>query len=283
MTLEKLLEGQKIVEPDNVRSRPTWVRGEVRIDGDEIVLDGSTAERYAIPGSEHGATLLFDLGALGKLGEMIDVGEDSDTRLINAVRLTDTGRALEFGRAHGLLWHGPRQVGKGEVRESLRKWLFAGLDVSINLATYASIRRSQEEDSAEAVRSYLRAQRDGGFFKRIAMPDDDDDLLEWASIQLAERISRGMAGGAPTLTAACSLSRDGVKVGGAGDFRFGYEPDSLKGAANYQLARLISRKKLVRECAECGEMFLPTDPRQREHRRCGNRKRKREERKARRT
>ena len=255
-----------------------WVRGRARIDGDDIVLYGGTAEPYEIPRLEHGASLLFDLGGLGKLGEIVDSGEDSKTRLIDAVRLKDTGRALEFVEAHGLLWHGPRQVGKGEVRESLRKWLFAGLDVSINLATYASIRRSQEEDSAEAVRSYLRAQRDGGFFKRIAMPDDDDDLLEWASIQLAERISRGMAGGAPTLTAACSLSRDGVKVGGAGDFRFGYEPNSLIGAANYQLALLVSRKKLVRECAECGEMFLPTDPRQREHKKCGDRRRKRESR-----
>jgi hypothetical protein len=255
-----------------------WVRGRARIDGDDIVLYGGTAEPYEIPRLEHGASLLFDLGGLGKLGEIVDSGEDSKTRLIDAVRLKDTGRALEFVEAHGLLWHGPRQVGKGEVRESLRKWFLAGLDMSINIATYSNIRLSQEEDSAEPVRSYLRALRDAGFFKLIALPDDDNDLLEWASIQLAERISRGMVGGSPTLSAASGLSRDGVKVGGAGDFRFGYEPSSLIGAANYQLALLVSRKKLVRECAECGEMFLPTDPRQREHKKCGNRRRKRESR-----
>src|SRR5215204_1414950 len=128
--------------------------------------------------------------------------------------------------------------------------------MSINIATYSNIRLSQERDSTEPVRSYLRALRDAEFFKRIAMPDDDNDLLEWASIQLAERISRGMVGGSPTLSAACGLSRDGVKVGRAGDFRFGYEPSSLIGAANYQLGVLVSRKKLVRECAECGRCFF---------------------------
>jgi hypothetical protein len=80
-----------------------WVRGEARIDGDDIVLYGGTAERYAIPRLEHGASLLIDLGGLSKLGEMVDGGEDSKTRLIEAVRLKDTGRALEFVEAHGLL------------------------------------------------------------------------------------------------------------------------------------------------------------------------------------
>ena len=222
--------------------------------------------------------MLFDLGGLGKLGEIIDSGEDPKTRLINDVRLKDTGRALEFVEAHGLLWHGPRQVGKGEVRESLRDWFVAGLSIAISTATYLNIRRSQEEGLAEPVRSYLRAQRDAGFFKRIAMPDDDNELLEWASMQLAENISRGMTDCTPTLLAACGLLKDGKPVGSVGDFRFGYNPGSLVGAANYQLAGLISRKVPVRECEECGEMFIPTDPRHRYHPRCGNRKRQRESR-----
>jgi hypothetical protein len=63
----------------------------------------------------------------------------------------------------------------------------------------------------------------------------------------------------------------------AGDFRFVNDPGSLVGAASYQLALLVSRKKLIRECEECGEMEIPEDPRWRYHTKCGNRKRKREE------
>jgi hypothetical protein len=110
------------------------------------------------------------------------------------------------------------------------------------------------------------------------LPDADNDLLEHASIQLAERISRGMADCTPTFFAACGLLRDGGKVGGAGDFRFVNDPGSLVGAANYQLALFVSRKKVVRECEECGEMLVPEDPRQRYHPRCGARKRQRESR-----
>ena len=85
---------------------------------------------------------------------------------------------------------------------------------------------------------------------------------------LLELISRGMADCTPTLRA----------VGEAGDFRFGNDPGCLVGAANYQLALFVARKKRIRECRECGEPFPPTNLRQREHTRCGNRRRKREQR-----
>ena len=85
----------------------------------------------------------------------------------------------------------------------------------------------------------------------------------------------------PTLSAACGLLQNGEKVGGPDDFRFGNEPGTLERAAYYQLALLVSRKEPVKECAECGELFVPTDPRQNEHKTCGHRKRKREERKRR--
>lgn len=260
-----------------MRARPTWVRGPARIEGEKIVLEGGTAELYTIPDAEHGASLLFDLGNLRRLGEIVEV-EGPDARWMDAIRLRDTGRALDFATSHGLLWHGPTRVGGGEVRESLKDWFLAGLDLSISMATYARIRRSQEEGSAEPVRSYLRMLRDAGMFERVALPDADNDLLDYASIQLAERITRGMSKCTPTLSAACGLLDDGEPVGAAGDFRFGNDPGELVGAANYQLARIVSRKELVRECEECGEMFVPDDPRQRYHRKCGNRKRQRESR-----
>jgi len=264
------------LESIGVRERPVWARGPAHIDGEEIVIEGGEVELYTLPDSEHGASLLVDLGNLGKLGEIVR-GEDLSTRLIDTVRLRETNRALEFAGTHGLLWRGPTRVAGGEVRESLKRWYLAGLEFAISMNVYSNIIRSQEQGSAEALRSYLRTLRDGGIFGHILL-SDDDELTEYASIQLAERITRGMADCTPTLSAACGLLRNGKKVGRAGDFRFGNNPGSLVGAANYLLALLVSRKELVRECEECGGMFLPTDPRQKEHKKCGNRRRKREER-----
>jgi hypothetical protein len=247
-----------------------WVRGPAYIDGDEIVFAGDAAETYAAFEPDHATRLLFDLGNLGKLGEIVEGAKTFD------VQLTDTERALDFAKTHGLLWHGPSEIGSREVRESLKDWFIAGGELSISTATYSNIRRSIDEGSAEPLSRYLRTLRDGTIFRHMRLPDDDTELLEFACVQLAERISRGMADCTPIFFAACALLRDGAKVGEAGDFRFGNDPGSLVGAANHQLALLISHKRRVRECMECGEMFIVEDPRQREHKKCGNRKRQRE-------
>lgn len=81
----------------------------------------------------------------------------------------------------------------------LKDWYLTGLGLLINTRSNMSFRRAQVVDSAEPVRSYLRTLRDAGYFDRIAIPDDDKDLLEWASIQLAENVSRSMVGCTPTL------------------------------------------------------------------------------------
>jgi hypothetical protein len=273
VTSKNTLEVRRILESIGVRPRPIWVRGRALIEADEIILVGETAERYSAFEPEHAARLLLDLGNLAKLGEIVE-GE----RTLN-FRLTDPDRALDFVKTHGLLWHGPEQVGTEEARESLKDWFVAGAELAISTATYSCIKRSQEEGFAEPVRYYFRTLRDAGIFKHLRLPDDDGEMLNYACIQLAERISLGMADCTPTFSAACGLLRSGVKVGGVGDFRFGNDCGSLVGAANYHLAGLIARKELVRECEECGEMFLPVDPRQRYHKKCGARKRQRERRK----
>jgi hypothetical protein len=154
------------------------------------------------------------------------------------------------------------------------------VELAVTTAMYSKIKQSLEEPepSAEHVRRYLRMWRDAGLFKRIRLSDDDDELLDYACIQLAERISRGMKDSTPTLSAAGGLLKDGTKVGTVGDFRFGNAPDSLVGAAKYQLAILVSHKKVVIGCKECGEMLVREDPRQQYHKKCGDRKRKREQR-----
>jgi hypothetical protein len=267
-----------MLESVGVRPRPTWVRGPAFIDGDEIVLAGGTAERYAAFDPEHATRLLLDLGNLGQLGEIGGREVGPDARLVDTIRLKDTDRALKFAKTHGLLCHGPTQVGKGEVRESLMDWFFAGQELTFTTALYLKIRQAQDDRSAEPVYRYLQTLRDAGIFKHISLSDDDSALLEYACIQLAERISHGIAECTPTFSAACGLLKDGTRVGGVGDFRFGNDPGSLIGAANYHLASLVSRKILVRECKECEEMFIPEDPRQTYHPKCGARKRQRESR-----
>jgi hypothetical protein len=258
------------------------VRGPARIDGEEIVLDGGKVENYTISDVEDDVTLLVDLMNLRRLGEFVKV-EDPRARVVDIVRLTNPAPALGFAERHGLLWQGPTLVVAGEVREPLKAWFLVGQDITTSVRVYLMILRAQEEGSAEPVRSYLRTLRDfGPYFKGVRFPDDDDELLEFASIQLAGNITRGMAECTPTLSAACGLLEDGKKTGGAGDFGFGNDPDSLVGVANYQLALFVSRKVAVKECAECHEVFVPKDPRQIEHRTCGNRKRQRKHRQKRR-
>jgi hypothetical protein len=256
------------------------VRGPARIDGEEIVLDGGSAEEYAVSDPEDGVALLLDLGNLGNLGKFVGVDKPG-ARMDDAIQVMDTGRALDFVERHGLLWHGPKQVRRDEVRESLKDWFWAGLYFSFSAMMYLTLRRSLEGGTAKPARDYLWTLRDAEFFKLIKWPDSDDELLEFVSVQLAESITRGMDTCTPTVSAACGLLEDGKKVGGAGDFRFGNESDTLEGAAYYQLALLVSRKERVEECGVCGELFVPKDPRQMEHKTCGNRKRQRESRKRR--
>lgn len=230
-----------------IRPIPTWVRGPAFVDGDEIGLIEKESETYQAFTPDHCEHLLSDIAQLA-----------NPTRdAADPLRIVGK-RASGFAEEHGLLWHGPNQDGSTERRESLAEWFIAGAELQISVALCISLRQSLKEGSAELVRRYLRASRDVGFFRRLVFPDDDDALLEFASIQLSERITRGMERCTPTLLAGCSLiSGEGEKVGRAGDFFFGNDPGSLVGAANYALASLISRKEAFLNCEGCGRMFRP--------------------------
>lgn len=268
---EKYLEDWEMLESIGIRPRPTWVRGPAFVDGNEIVLPARRTEEYVAFEPDHSFELLSDLVRLPGLGEVYFPENRLD------IKITNPRLAEDFANKHGLLWHGPKQVRDNECRESLKDWFFAGFELGRSATLYAIIERC-EEGSAEPVRQLLRRDRDAGLFHRFPLPDDDNDLLEYASIQLAESITRGLAECTPTLSAMCALLEDGAKVGGVGDFRFGNEAGSLVGAAYYELAHLISRKAWVTKCDECGEMLIPEDARQRYHKKCGARKRQRERR-----
>jgi hypothetical protein len=231
----------------SLKQYPMWVRGQAHIDGDEIILDEETAERYLIDESEHRKQLLQDVTALS----------DYDPR-----------GAVNFVRRHGLLWHGPEHLGSAECRESLTYWRVAAWDLRILVCLYIHL------EDAESMRKYLRTLRDAGIFW-APIPDDNQLCLEYASIELAGGITEGLNGCSWTLTAACTLKRDGVKVGGPTDFLFGDDPPNLVAGAYAQLASGIVNKISFNECEGCGTLFTPEHGGQRYcSKRCNNRVRK---------
>ena len=137
-----------------------------------------------------------------------------------------------------------------------------------------SLKLAQEVGTAKPVRNLLRRLRDMDFFY-APISDNDVECLEWVSLLIAERITRGLEDCNWTLVAECTLAREGVQEGGAGDFVFGEDPQNLVAAAYAQLASLIANKVAFSECKGCGKLFTS------EHgsmkfcsKRCGNRVRK---------
>lgn len=231
-----------------------WISGPARIDGDEIVLEPDKARLYSAFEPEHYPEVLCDLAAL------------RDFKLQDPV---------DFARRHGLLRHGPDQVHKGEYRESLRWWRAVGTYLSMTIHLYMALKQGLDEKSAGPVRAFLWAYRDARLFKD-KIPDDKDELLEYASIQLAELITRGLEDSKETFVAACGLLRDGNKIGPPGDFRYVIEPPNLVALAYKHLASLIVTRAEFRVCKGCGRWFQPIHGRQWHHTKdCGRNKRQR--------
>ena len=215
------------IDPISAKQYREWMRGPAGVEGDSIVLDGKSAEKYLRDESEHGEQLLHDLVALSEPSPQ-DV-------------LTFVGR-------HGLLWHGPKYVGDEECREFLTYWRAAAWDLRILIDLYIRL------DDAEAMRGYLRALRDAGLFW-APIPDDDVQCLENASIEIARQVTEVLQGCSWTLTAACTLKRNGKKEGGPTEFRFGDDSPNLVKAAYAQFASMIVNKAPFYECEGCGRFF----------------------------
>lgn len=235
-----------------LRQHPQWMKGPARIEDDEIVLETEAAETYVLSESEHRERLLMDLAAL----------RDCETRDV-----------VRFVGRHGLLWHGPKDIG-GECRESLIEWRGAVRHLWVTVGLYLTLDLAEEVGEARPVRKYLQDLRGLGFF-HARISDNDRECKETASVVLAERITGGMEGCSWTLVAACTLSREGIKEGGPMDFLFGEDPPSLVSAAYAQFASLIVNRVPFSECEGCGVLFIPEHGSQRYcSKRCSNRARK---------
>ena len=123
-----------VTKSEGVRPWPVWVRGRAKIEGDEIVLDATRAETFSAFEPEHYETLLLDLAALRNF------------------KLQDP---VAFARRHGLLWHGPDQVSRGEVREDLRWWGAVGEYLSMTIGLYVSLQKGLESGAGGAGPGFL--------------------------------------------------------------------------------------------------------------------------------
>jgi hypothetical protein len=244
------------VTDSRLKQFPEWARGPARVIGEEIVLDAGDTEVYRAFDPEHTEALLFDLMALENL---------------------DRRSAEAFARKHGLLWHGPPDLGIEPIRESILEWRIAGYELKKSAALYLILSLAVANDSAQPVQQYFRRQRDRGEFTG-RIPDNPDECLRFASKQLAERIARELDGFGTTFVSSCGGLPEGVQSYGPLDFRFGDRPSNLVAVANAQLGRILVKKQLFKYCAECGQMFWPKRKDQIYHKACGDRKRQRERR-----
>lgn len=224
----------------------TWTKGPAKFEGNEIILDTKRATHYSLfeDPAQH-EKLLMDLAGLRNLGTV------ANRRVLNK-RPTNPSLVRDFAWRHGLLWH---QGGDDESRETWMSWLVAGYYLSLTISLYEKLREALATGSVDYLKSFLRTTRDtGNAFG--AMPEDDEKLLEHASVLIADRVTKGLEGCTLTIVAACSLERgNGKKEGPPGDFRSSINPSSLVAVAYHELAVLIESKAWFKECVGCGELF----------------------------
>jgi hypothetical protein len=220
------------------RQYPQWARGPARIDGEEVVLDEEKAEPYYI---FEPRDLIFDLA---------DVAAAWMTREYRVIQA--------FVRRYGLLWHGAEHLGTGACREPVSRWWDEAAEMYWIMDLYARLRESVAIGSADplhgAVANFAQACE--------PIPVKDEDLMDCASLLLAEVVSRKLEG--CTLGIASSVQLD-VAPKGPGIFLLSQRPPSLVAAAYVHLAQAMVNRAPVQECPGCGRMFILTSGKQKYH------------------
>ena len=219
---------------------PEWARGPAFVEGDEVVLDESRAERYWLHEPEQVERMAFDLAAIG---------------LYRSGR--DPQQAVAFVRRYGLLWHGTNAQGSGECRESLDNWWHEAGKLYTLLLTSVRLGEAMREGSATPVRRH---------FEELGIRfETDEAYMMAATTAAANLINQGMQD-----------TKWGMEVIAPGELRLTYYPPNLVSAAYANLGALISKRVEFKECPGCGRVFLPVSGRQKYHdRQCATRARQR--------
>lgn len=247
----------------------TWIRGPARICGDEVILDEERADTYHA--HEH-TSLLFDLSHLG--ANCFNPGGSFNSGGLNLEDL------IAFVRRHGLLWHGPKNVGTGECRESLKDWQSMSGLLACIIDFYTRLKEADASDSAEPLRagyvdwveyavSGLREHsRSRGFPNHLslsaaeALANDSNALKEYSSLLLGDLVSAKLEN--CNVGIMSSLGTD-IENEDALSFALSPKEHDLETSAYVQLAMLMVQRVPLRSCPGCGRMFVPKSGKQTYH------------------
>jgi hypothetical protein len=227
------------------RQYPVWARGPARVVGDklegEVILDEQRAEYYPIFGNSSGDDLPFDLAGLSAPG--LDKLDDRDV--------------VAFVKRHGLLRHAADDVGSGECREPLMDYWVESRIIAVVMNLYNSLHDAANTGACSALRQWVGEAIEIGF---DAEPEaDDDELMEQASVYLAELISEQLGGSNLVLTSTTQLE---VEPKSPHRFLMTYKYPNLLAAAYGALAIAFANRILLAECPGCGRLFLPQSGKQ---------------------
>jgi hypothetical protein len=227
---------------------PEWPRGPAFVEGNEVVLDESRAERYWLHEPAQAGQMAFDLAAMA-------LDDRSGRR--------DTGHAMAFVQRYGLLWHGVEALGSGGCRESLDDWRHEAQKLYSLLLTSVRLGEAIREGSATPVRRHFERY----FLNHFVMDGADYSVLDE---RLHSELNEAYLMTA-TKFAALSINQGmqdtkwGMSVSEPGELRLTSYPSDLVSAAYANLGVLTSKRVEFKECPGCGRVFLPASGKQKYH------------------
>jgi len=222
---------------DEWRQFPLWARGPAKVIGDEVVLDESRAEEYPMAVTADSKDLVLQLAHMAA---------DWDNR--------DPRDIVTFVRRNGLLWHGARDLGTGECRESLSKWWEEARLIAVLLSLYNDVVRATANSPTQYLREALGELV--GFYGAELDADDEDgdeELAEVASWFLAEALTERLENCRVGVTSSLVL---GLKIREPDYFLRAINPPDLLTAAYVALSDIIVNHAPMKECPGCGRMFV---------------------------
>lgn len=215
----------------SVVQQPEWVKGPARIEGQEVILDESRAERYWLYESEQAEQMAFDLAAMAfhKSGR-------------------DPQQVTAFVRRYGLLWQGADKLHSGQCREPLESWWLAAEKLSSVLYMSTKLGEAMREGSTAPVRRFFES-----LGLSFGAPTNETYIMAATTI-VARLLNQGLQDG-----------QWGMVTAQPGEFRLAYYPPNLVAAAYANIATLVAAKAQFRECPGCQRIFQPKSGKQKYH------------------